>query len=95
MGFFLVVVSRDCCLIAVRGFLIAVASLAVECGLWGVWASVVAALGLSSCGSQALGHSFNSYGKQTWLFTVCGVFLDQGSNLCLLHWQAESLALSH
>ena len=85
VGFPLVVVSGGSSLAAVSGLLVAVASLAVECGLWGVWASVVAALGLSSCGSQALGHSFNSYGKQTWLFTVCGVFLDQGSNLCLLH----------
>ena len=90
MGFFLVVASRDYCVTAVRGLLIAVASPVVECGLWAVWASVVAALGLSSCGSQALGHSFNSYSKQIWLFTVCGVFLDQGSNLCLLYWQAES-----
>ena len=26
---------------------------------------------------------------------ACGIFLDQGSNLCLLHWQADSLLLSH
>ena len=25
---------------------------------------------------------------------ACGVFLDQGSNSCLLHWQADSLPLS-
>ena len=25
----------------------------------------------------------------------CGIFLDQGSNPCLLHWQADSLLLSH
>ena len=25
---------------------------------------------------------------------VCGILLDQGSNLCLLHWQADSLPLS-
>ena len=24
-----------------------------------------------------------------------GIFLDQGSSLCLLHWQADSLPLSH
>ena len=28
-------------------------------------------------------------------FTACGIFLDQGLNLCLLHWQANSLPLSH
>ena len=26
---------------------------------------------------------------------ACGSFLDQGSNWCLLHWQADSLPLSH
>ena len=25
---------------------------------------------------------------------ACGIFLDQGWNMCLLHWQAESLPLS-
>ena len=27
--------------------------------------------------------------------TACGVFLGQGLNLCLLHWLADSLPLSH
>ena len=27
--------------------------------------------------------------------SACGVFLDQGSNLCPLHWQAESSPLHH
>ena len=27
--------------------------------------------------------------------TVCGVFPDQGLNSCLLHWQVDSLPLSH
>ena len=26
---------------------------------------------------------------------ACGIFPDQGWNLCLLHWQADSLPLSH
>ena len=26
---------------------------------------------------------------------ACGILLDQGSNPCLLHWQADSLLLSH
>ena len=26
---------------------------------------------------------------------TCGVFLDQGQNPCLLHWQADYLPLSH
>ena len=27
--------------------------------------------------------------------TACGIFLDQGWNLCLLNWQVDSLPLSH
>ena len=26
---------------------------------------------------------------------ACRIFLDQGSNMCLLHWQTDSLSLSH
>ena len=26
---------------------------------------------------------------------ACGILADQGLNLCLLHWQADSLPLSH
>ena len=26
---------------------------------------------------------------------ACGIFPDQGSNLCPLHWQANSLMLGH
>ena len=61
-----------------RGPLIAVASL-VECGLWGVWASVVAALGLRSCGCQAVGHSFNSWGHTD--LAVCSVWGLPGSGI--------------
>ena len=61
-------------LVAMRGLLIAMVSLAAE--LWGERASIVVAHGLSCS-------------------LVCGIFPDQGSNLCLLHWQAVSLPLSH
>ena len=40
-------------------------SAVVACGLWGMWASVVVAQGLSYS-------------------AACGIFLDQGSNLCPL-----------
>ena len=43
---------------------------------------VLVALGLSSCGVQAQ------------LPVACGI-LDQGSNLCALHWQADSSPLDH
>ena len=48
--------------VVVLGCLTAVASLAVEHGLWGAQASVVAVCGLSSCGSQALEHRLGSCG---------------------------------
>ena len=50
--------------------------------------SVVAVPGLESTGSIVVVH---------WLScsAACGFFPDQGSNPCLLHWQADSLLLSH
>ena len=68
--------------------LIAPASLAVEHGLSGARASVGAAPRLLSTGSVVVVHGLSC-------FTACGIFLDQVSNLCLLHWQVDSLPLSH
>ena len=42
--------------------------------------------------------SWNFPGKNTGMdchFTLQGIFPTQGLNLCLLHWQANSLPLSH
>ena len=50
-GFYLVAASRSYSLVAVHRWLIAVAPPVVECGLWGVLASAVAAGGLSSHGA--------------------------------------------
>ena len=56
------------------------------CGAWalGTWASVVVARRLQSTVSVVVAH---------WLScsTACGIFLDQGSNPCPLHWQVDSL----
>ena len=49
----------------------------VEHGLQGSWASVVAARGLQITGSIIVAHGLSCS-------TACGIFLDQGSNLCLL-----------
>ena len=41
---------------------------------------------------------WNGPGENTGVggcFLLQGIFLDQGSNFCLLHWQADSLPLSH
>ena len=50
---------------------------------------------LSSYGSQALEHRLNIVPQVLSCYTVCGIFLDQGLNPCLLHWQADPLPLSH
>ena len=50
--------------------------------------SVVAVPGLQSTGSTAVVHGFSCS-------AVCAIFPDYGFNLCLLHWQASSLPLSH
>ena len=63
LGFSLVAESGGYSLVVVCGPLIVVASL-VEHRHRGAWASVVAFLRLSSCGSQALAHRLNSDGTQ-------------------------------
>jgi len=77
--------SRGYSLVAVHGLLNAVASLVVEQGLQGARASAVAAHGLSRCSSWSLEHKLNGMWN----------LLNQGSNLCLLLWQADSLSLRH
>ena len=86
VGFSLVAVSRGYSLVAVRRFLIC--------------------CGFSCCRTQAIGHAgFSSSGLSSWgswalehrlsWSKPCGIFSDQGLNSCLLHWQADSLSLSH
>ena len=57
--------------------------------LKGMTTLVAATYGLSSCGSRALKQRLSSCSM------ACRIFLDQGMNLCLLHWQADSLPISH
>ena len=54
----------------------------------GVLASVVVAPGLQSAGSEVVVHGLSCS-------AACGIFLEQGSNLCPLHWQADSQPLGH
>ena len=72
---------------AVCGFLSSVTSLVVDMGLRSV-GSVAAAPGLQSTGSVVMGNGLSCS-------LVCGIFLDQKSNLCFLYQQADSLPLSH
>ena len=59
--------------------------------------------GFSCCRTQALGHtgfsSCSPWAHQLWLpgsgAQARGIFLNQGSNLCPLHGQADSLPLTH
>ena len=46
----------------------------------------------SSCGSWALEHRLNRVAHGLSRFMI---FRDQGSNPCFLHWQMDSLPLSH
>ena len=39
---------------------------------------------------QALEHRFHSCGTAFGCSVACGIFSDQGQNLCLLHWHVGS-----
>ena len=80
--------SRVYSLVVAHRLLTAVAYLFAEHGLHGVWAQQ---LRLQGSGAQA---------QQLWSMnlsssTVCGIFLDQGSNPCLPSRQKGSLPLKH
>ena len=53
------------------GFPTAAASLVVECGLQGAWASVVAALGLWSIGLIVVAHGYSSSHIGDWTHVSC------------------------
>ena len=84
----IVAVSGSYSLVAVLRLLVGVASLVAEHGLQGMWASVVVACGLQRAGSIVVAHGLSCS-------TTGGIFPDQGLNMCLLHWQVNSLPLSH
>ena len=83
-GFSLVVVIGVFSLVAARGPHIMVASLVAEHELGLCMVSIAAVPRLQTTGSIVVTHGFNCP-------TVCRIFLDQGLNACLLHWQADSL----
>ena len=73
---------------AVHRLLVVVASFISKHRLQGTWASITVAPGLQNTGSIVVVH------RLRWSM-ACGLFPDRRSNLCLLHWQADSLPLSH
>ena len=94
MGFFLVAESGGYSPLVTLGLLVVVSPV-LEHRLWGAWASVIAAQGLSSYSFQALGTGSVVVEHGLSCCEACGIFLDQGSNSCLLLWQVDSLPLSH
>ena len=59
----------------------------------GAWASVVVVRGCRSCGLWSTASVVVVQGFSCSV--VCGIFPNQGLNPCPLHWQADSLPLSH
>ena len=88
MSFSLFAASRAHSLVVVRRLPTAVVSLVPEHGLQGLGISAVVAPRLWSTGLMVAVHRLSCS-------VACGILLDQGSNPCLLHWQADSLPLSH
>ena len=86
VGFSLVVGSRGYSLVVVHGLLFIEAS----CGAW-----ALRHLGFSSCSSWTLEHRLKVVMQGLSCSVACGIFMGQGSNMCFLHWQANSLLLSH
>ena len=60
-----------------------------------LWACVVVAYRLNSVAPRlpSIGLIVVAHGLSCSM--ACGIFADQGSNPCLLHWQVNSLPLSH
>ena len=52
--------------------------------------------GFSCCGAQALGAQALSVKRHEFSCSeACGIFPEQGSNPCPLHWQSDSYPLHH
>ena len=85
MGYTLVLVHSHC-----GGFFCCWRMSSRACGLQVSWyeCSVVAVAGLQNTGSLVVAHRLSCSEAR-------GIFPSQGSNPCLLHWQAVSSPLSH
>ena len=85
MGFSLAVVNGGNSLVAVHGFLIAVASLVENHGLLGTWAQCLQLPG------------FRAQAQQLWYMGLVALWLKGSSRIrdWILLWQADSLPLSH
>ena len=65
-----------------------------SCGKWGpLFIAVRGPLLLWSTGSRCTGSVIVAHRPSC--STACGIFPDQGSNPCPVHWQADSRSLRH
>ena len=80
--------------VVVGGLLIAVASLVVEHWLLGCTVFSTVSLIVAVPGLQGTGYLIVVV-RGLSCSTACGIFLDQGLNPCLLHWQEDSLPLNY
>ena len=78
--------------VSVRGLSPVVAS-GDHSSLWCAGLSSSRPLLLRSTGSRRAGSAIVAHGPSC--SAACGIFPDQGSNLCPLHWQADSQPLRH
>ena len=78
--------------ISVRGLSLVVAS-GGHSSLWCTGLSLLWPLLLWSTGSRRSGSVVVAHGPSC--SAACGIFPDQGSNPCPLHWQADSQPLHH
>ena len=80
-------------LVSVRGLSPVAASRGHHSSLWCAGVSLLRPLLLRSAGSRRAGSVIVAHGPSC--SPVCGIFPDQGSNPCPLHWQADSQPLCH
>ena len=78
--------------VSLRGLSLVVAS-GGHSSLWCVGLSLSQPLLLRSTGSRHAGSVIMAHGPSC--SAACGIFPDQGSNPCPLHWQADSQPLRH
>ena len=106
--YFLAVLGLHCCSGFFLGAATGGFSLVVVTGFSLLWLLLVRSMGSRaqasagvarglSCGFQALERSLSisSGNAQAWLLPGMWDLPGQGSDLCLLHWQAESLPQNH
>ena len=80
--------ERELVLLAVDGLPIVVTCCRAQA--LGAWTSVGAARGLSCCSFRAVEPQAHNCSSWAQLLHITWNLPDQGSNLCPLHWQAES-----